>query len=228
MGRRRLSQPSEGTSPGTPRHHATSGTPVSPPHQGMAGPPRPSQHLSLSRGHPQGRVWGTRGPGCHLWVRGPGEGTRPPPLTGVGIGLAGLAGGGSFAGEGVGGAELAGGGAGGGGVGAGFAGEALGGVSHPWQQEGAQGAGTGGGRWWQAPPACTHLPVMPMFLTSTGLGTLDHTEKAVVRQYSTLLPRLSSTWKRDGGCWGGGCVLGGSGVGCSHGWGGDWHPWVGG
>lgn len=51
---------------------------------------------------------------------------------------------------------------------------------------------------------CTHLPVMPMFLTSTGLGTLDHTEKAVVRQYSTLLPRLSSTWKRGGGCWGGG------------------------
>lgn len=72
---------------------------------------------------------------------------------------------------------------------------------------------------------CTHLPVMPMFLTSTGLGTLDHTEKAVVRQYSTLLPRLSSTWKRGGGCWGG--RSGGAGSGGptagegvrTHGWG---------
>lgn len=49
------------------------------------------------------------------------------------------------------------------------------------------------------PPSCTlHLPVMPMFLTSTGLGTLDHTEKAVVRQKRTLFPRLSSTWMKRG------------------------------
>lgn len=67
------------------------------------------------------------------------------PLTGVGGGLAGLAGGGPFAGEGVGGTELAGGGAGGGGEGAGFAGEALGGISHPWQREGAQDGAGGSG-----------------------------------------------------------------------------------
>lgn len=59
------------------------------------------------------------------------------------------------------------------------------------------------------PPGCTHLPVMPMLRTSTGLGTLDQTENAVVRQYSTLLPRLSSTCKRGGGCRG---VLRGVGV----------------
>lgn len=54
-----------------------------------------------------------------------------------------------------------------------------------------------------APRSCSHAPVMPMFLTSTGLGTLDHTEKAVVRQYRTLFPRLSSTWDTDPAALGG-------------------------
>lgn len=40
-----------------------------------------------------------------------------------------------------------------------------------------------------------HIPVIPMFFTNTGLGFLDDTEKAVVLQYKTLLPRLSSTYK---------------------------------
>lgn len=139
--------------------------------------------------------------------RGGGGHVRPPLLTGVGGGVAGLAGGGPSAGEGVGGAELAGGRAGGGGEGAGFAGEALGGVSHPWRRGG--GSGCGCGRWGGVlgPPPRAPLPVMPMFLTSTGLGTLAHTENAVVRQYSTLLPRLSSTWGRGEG----GSGRGGSG-----------------
>lgn len=73
-----------------------------------------------------------------------GCGVPPSLLTCIGGGLAGLAGGGPFAGEAVGGAQLAGGGAGGGGEGAGFAGEALGGVGDPWQRDGAQGWGAVG------------------------------------------------------------------------------------
>lgn len=40
-----------------------------------------------------------------------------------------------------------------------------------------------------------HKPVIAMFLTNTGLGVLDHTEKAVVLQYRTLLPRFNLTYK---------------------------------
>lgn len=77
-------------------------------------------------------------PGCRVGV------SPPFLLTCIGGGLAGLAGGGPFAGEAVGGAQLAGGGAGGGSKGAGFAGEALGGVGDPWQRDGAQGWGAVG------------------------------------------------------------------------------------
>lgn len=43
-------------------------------------------------------------------------------------------------------------------------------------------------------PRPLSIPVMTMFLTSTGLETLDHTEKAVVFQKRTLLPRFSFTY----------------------------------
>lgn len=106
------------------------------------------------RGHPSERPPGH--PRASPGLRGQ-RGRGHAALTRVGGRLAGLAGGGAFAGEGVGGAELAEGGAGGGGVGAGFAGKALGGVGDSWQQEGAQGRGRGGVQWeppTPRPPTC--------------------------------------------------------------------------
>lgn len=120
------------------------GCPCPSPPKGWQVLPVPGITSPFPRSISTGQRLGDKGTWLPPQGEGTGEGTRLPPLTGVGGGLAGLASGGSFAGEGVCGAELAGGGAGGRGVGTGFAGEALGGISHPWQQGGAQGEGAFG------------------------------------------------------------------------------------